>query len=379
MPKSAVFTAPVFGVVSNNKKVERGEIISQTEEIIYERNDDGSLVIDMFGNPIPFPILASDGTQMYYPDGSLVVETETITVYEEITSMSPEGMFAIITEGEALAYITSDHGASVRHPYNSTYATFYPRSTDSYNLGDSISAAGNNEWTITSDRKYTGCFTVKYMLLSDNENSAYDASYVGMADAYRTHLVNAGLLTAIEDVQDSIPLYLETFGMIEVQEMIMTVPTWVDTPLSTFNDVKKMYELLGEAEINNIKVKLTGFTEGGWMYTLAPTTVKFEKVLGGNDGYNDLVEYAEKTNGLLEVFPDFDFAYSQVNKLFDSLLSARFHGTGTGFFHLLFLTVGKILGDCRFQHIGGHFGGTDCQGNCPVFNLFLHWSHLLPG
>ena len=315
--KSAVFTAPVFGVVSNNKKVERGEIISQTEEIIYERNDDGSLVIDMFGNPIPFPILASDGTQMYYPDGSLVVETETITVYEEITSMSPEGMFAIITEGEALAYITSDHGASVRHPYNSTYATFYPRSTDSYNLGDSISAAGNNEWTITSDRKYTGCFTVKYMLLSDNENSAYDASYVGMADAYRTHLVNAGLLTAIEDVQDSIPLYLETFGMIEVQEMIMTVPTWVDTPLSTFNDVKKMYELLGEAEINNIKVKLTGFTEGGWMYTLAPTTVKFEKVLGGNDGYNDLVEYAEKTNGLLEVFPDFDFANVNSSKFFD--------------------------------------------------------------
>ncbi len=321
--KSAVFTAPVFGVVSDNKKVEKGDIISRTEEIIYQRNEDGSLVIDMFGNPIPFYVLASDGKQMYYPDGSPVVETETVIVYEEITTIAPEGVFAIITEGESLAYITSDHGAGVRHPYNSAYATFYPRSTDSYNLGDSISVAGNNEWTITSDRKYTGCFTVKYMLLSDNENSAYKSSYVGMADAYRTHLVNAGILTKLTDVKENIPLYLETFGMIEVQEMIMTVPTWVDTPLSTFGDVKKMYELLGEAQIDNIKVKLTGFTEGGWMYTVAPTTVKFEKVLGGNDGYNDLVEYADKTNGLLEVFPDFDFANINASKFFDKYTHSK--------------------------------------------------------
>ncbi|MBE6608611.1 MAG: hypothetical protein E7633_08655 [Ruminococcaceae bacterium] len=315
--KSAVFTAPVFGVVSDNKKVEKGEIISITEEVIYEKDADGNLVIDMFGNPIPYPILSTDGKQMYYPDGNLVSEAETIIVYEEIVTVAPEGMFAIITEGEALAYITSDHGAGVRHPYNSTYATFYPRSTDTYNLGDSISGAGDTEWTITSDRKYTGSFEVKYMLLSDNENSAYKASYVGMADAYRTHLVNAGIINAITEAADSIPLYLETFGMIEVQEIIMTVPTWVDTPLSTFDDVKTMYELLGESEINNIKIKLTGFTEGGWMYTLAPTTVKFEKVLGGNDGYNDLVAYAEKTDGLLEVFPEFDFANINSTKFFD--------------------------------------------------------------
>ncbi|MBQ5602519.1 MAG: hypothetical protein IIU77_06840 [Clostridia bacterium] len=315
--KSAVFTAPVFGIVSENKRVENGEIISKTEEIIYQRDNAGNLIYDITGQPIPIYILTSDGKQMYYPDGNPVVETETIIVYEEITTISPEGMFAIITEGDALAYITSEHGAGVRHPYNAAYATFYPRSTDSYNLGDSIAGAGDNEWTITSDRKYTGCFTVKYMLLSDNESSQYKASYVGMADAYRTHLVNAGIISAITEVTDSIPLYLETFGMIEVQEMIMTVPTWVDTPLSTFNDVKKMYELFKESEITNIKVKLTGFTEGGWMETLAPTTVKFEKVLGGNDGYNDLLAYAEKTDGLLEVFPDFDFANISATKFFD--------------------------------------------------------------
>jgi hypothetical protein len=57
------------------------------------------------------------------------------------------------------------------------------------------------------------------MLLSDNESSQYKASYVGMADAYRTHLVNAGIISAITEVTDSIPLYLETFGMIEVQVM----------------------------------------------------------------------------------------------------------------------------------------------------------------
>ncbi len=321
--KTAIFSAPVFGIIYNNTKIEQGGILSKEEIPKYVYNEDGSIATDTTGQPQKDWLLATDGSFMHDPNGNTMAKTDTIIVYEEIKTVAPEGMFAIITEGDALAYITSDHGggankaAGTSHPYNSAYATFYPRSTDSYNIGDSISVVGDSEWTITSDRKYTGCFSVKYMLLSNDEESPFRASYVGMADAYRTHLINAGQLTAITDAKDSIPLYLETFGMIEVQELVMTVPTWVDTPLSTFNDVKKMYELLGESEINNIKVKLTGFTEGGWTYNLAPSTVKFEKVLGGNDGYNDLVSYADKTNGLLEIFPDFDFANVGSTKFFD--------------------------------------------------------------
>jgi len=316
--KSEVFTAPVFGIINTTTHIEYGDLISQREEIVYKRDENGEIVyIPGTNDPEIVYVYDSNGRPMQYPDGSPVTETETVYVYEEFKSTSSNGVFAVITEGEALAYITSSHGGGLSHNYNTVYAEFYPRSSDSYNLGDSISVAGSTEWTITSDRKYTGRFTVKYIMLSDKENSAYDATYVGMANAYRDHLVSNGFISKIDDAKQNIPLYLETFGMIEVQEMIMTIPTWVDTPLSTFEDVEKMYGALAEANIDNVKFKLTGFTEGGWKSSLAPSTVKFEKVLGGKDGYNTLVENAEKTNGLLEVFPDFDFANVNTTKFFD--------------------------------------------------------------
>lgn len=315
--KSEVFTAPVFGIVDTATHIEYGDIISQREEIVYLRDEKGNLILNTAGDPEPIYIYDSNGRPMSYPDGSPVTETEIVYEYEEIKTTSSTGVFAVITEGEALAYITSSHGGGLSHNYNTVYAEFYPRSSDSYNLGDSISVAGNTEWTITSDRKYTGRFTIKYVMLSDKENAKYAANYVGMANAYRDHLVSGGFISKIENAKQDIPLYLETFGMIEVQEMVMTIPTWVDTPLSTFEDVEKMYASLGEAGITNVKFKLTGFTEGGWKANLAPSTVKFEKVLGGKDGYNTLVENAEKTGGLLEVFPDFDFANVSSTKFFD--------------------------------------------------------------
>lgn len=321
--KSEIFTAPVFGIVNEITHIEYGELISQREEIKYVRDENGVIQnIPGTTDPMIVYVYDSNGQQMQYPDGSPVTETEIISEYEEIKTTSTNGIFAVITEGEALAWIVSKHGGTVDHNYNSVSAEFYPRSSDTYNLGDSISVAGDATWTITSERKYTGRFTIKYIMLSDSENAEYEASYVGMANAYRDYLVENGFISKITDAKDDIPLYLETFGMIEVQELIMTIPTWVDTPLSTFEDIETMYNRLSdEAGISNVKVKLTGFTEGGWMFNLAPTTVKFEKVLGGKDGYNTLIENAEKTDGLLEIFPEFDFANVMSTKFFDKYSS----------------------------------------------------------
>ncbi len=319
-PSAAVFSAPVFGIINANTTIENGKLLSQKEEIVYELDAEGNIVHDPWtGEPVPVYILDANGQRMYYPDGTPVVKTEIFYEYEEIRNTQPSGFLAVITEGEALAEITSDHGGTIGHNYNSTYVTFYPRCSDEYYLGDSMAVGGNDKPIhITSDRKYTGRFTIRYFLLSSHENSKYAASYVGMADAYRDYLVSSGIISKITDTKKDIPLYLETFGMIEVREIVMTVPTWVDTPLSTFEDIEKMYSLLGEAKITNVKFKLTGFTEGGWKNTLAPTTVKFEKVLGGNKGYNELIKNAEKTKGLFEIFPEFDFANVSTDTLFDN-------------------------------------------------------------
>lgn len=131
--------------------------------------------------------------------------------------------------------------------------------------------------------------------------------------AYRDYLVEKGDLTALteDDVNDDIPLYLQTFGTLETVEKIMSIPVNVMTPLTSFENVKTIYDELAENGISNIKFRLTGYANGG-MYSGIPYKLNWEKSVGGKKGYEDLVKYAnEKGFG---VFPDFDFVYVRASQ-----------------------------------------------------------------
>jgi hypothetical protein len=73
--------------------------------------------------------------------------------------------------------------------------------------------------------------------------------------------------------------------------------------------------------VKNINFKMTGFANGG-MYATVPSKLKWEKAIGGADGFRDLIAQAATINGDAEqhigLYPDFDFAYIQENTLFDS-------------------------------------------------------------
>jgi hypothetical protein len=109
--------------------------------------------------------------------------------------------------------------------------------------------------------------------------------------------------------------------MIETQEAVMTMPVWVDTELTTFNDLKDMYGKLAEAGINNVNFRLTGFTSGGMQSTLYPTTVEFEEVLGGDDGYKSFLKFANEKG--IGVYPDFDFANVSGTSMFDKFAYSK--------------------------------------------------------
>ena len=238
------------------------------------------------------------------------------------------GYFAIIEEGDALASITTTHGGS-QHKYNSVYTEFYPRPTDSYRLSDSISVADNTVWTVTSKRKYTGSYKIRIIMLTDtgraekaglSDGEYYECSYVGMAKAYRDYLEKNGVLKAKENVKEDIPLYIESFGALETASSFLSIPTTVKKALTTFENIRTMYDELAEAGVTNVNFRLTGFANGG-MESTVPDGVKFEKSVGGNSGYKELLSYAnEKGFGL---FPDFDFSYAQKNTLFDGFKLKR--------------------------------------------------------
>ncbi|MBO7360336.1 MAG: hypothetical protein J6V48_04330 [Clostridia bacterium] len=250
--------------------------------------------------------------------------------YEEVevdyTYNEDRGFVAIIEEGDALAELSTYHAGSLSK-YNSISMLFYPRPKDSYNLANAISVGANATWTVVCSRKYVGNYKVRYIMLTDRTiaeekglENTYEPTWMGMATAYRDYLTYKGDLQRLEssDVSADIPAYIETFGAIETVEKIMSIPVNTMAALSSFENIKTMYDELSAEGVGNIKFKLTGYANGG-MYASIPYRLKWEKVVGGAEGYKDLVSYAKQKG--FQVFPDFNFAYvrSSTNTAFDGL------------------------------------------------------------
>ncbi len=242
---------------------------------------------------------------------------ESLYLGKEKTS----GFVAIVEEGDALMELSTYH-AVLRSEYNSMKMTVYPRPQDTYNVADAISVGQNDTWTVVSSRKYTGNYKVRYIMLTDSTEGAgyYDCSYTGMAKAYREYLESKNILTRLSenDVEKDIPLYIETFGALMTTERFLSIPVNVMTPLTTYADVKTMYDELSGKGIGNINFILTGYTDGGMTGAQVPYKLKWEKAAeeGGMD-FEDLLADA-KTKGY-GIYPNFDFAYAQSNGLFDGL------------------------------------------------------------
>ena len=290
---------PVYGIVDNDTITKKVQVTNNLEV----KNDAGEIVIT--------------------PVTSIKTESK-----EE-----SRGFLAIIEEGDAMVSIMSTGGAST-HKYYNVVTSFSPRQSDEYRLSDSISAASSSAIIVESKRKYVGSLTMRFVMLTDSDIAAeknitgsYETSWMGMATAYREYLIEKGALTRItaEEVSDKMPVYIETFGTVETTEKIASIPVTVDKALTTFDQVKTMYDELSAGGVSNINFKLKGYYNGG-MYSTVPYKLKWQKAAGGEEGFENLVAYAnEKGFG---VYPDFDFEYMQMSGMFDGF-SQKDHAVKT--------------------------------------------------
>ena len=243
--------------------------------------------------------------------------------------ISKRGFTAIIEEGDALTNVMYYH-SGVLSEYDTVMMNFNPRPQDSYNLADSITVGTNTEWTVITDRKYTGNFKVHYKLLTDANvaeekglanGTWYDATWLGMALAYRDYLLDNGMLSALDesDLTGDIPLYIESFGAASTDVRIASIPFSMKRAMTSAADVITMYEELKKEGISNVNFKLTGFANGG-MYAKVPYNLKWEKAVSKDTTMQELFDYAANVqDGHLGVFPDFDFAYVNTTGMFDGL------------------------------------------------------------
>ncbi len=280
------------------------------------------------------------------------------------------GYFAIIESGASLASLQMYFGGT-QYKYGTVYSLFSPYPSDEFDISDTISVGGSGKYTIVSESKFTGSYITRYVMLSDpevavmaNVEEFYPATYVGMATYYRHYLIDRGELTALENVSDDLPLYIEALGSMEIIKKILTFPVSVSIPLTTFSDVVAMYDQLADAKqkfydkyeeytalaeaeeksqtlkdkyeskateyyalyekvegITNVNFRLTGFANEG-MYFTYPTRVKWEKALGGKAGFDQLLLDADErvdNGGRFGIFPEFDFLYINYTSAFDGI------------------------------------------------------------
>ena len=332
---NSVAILPYFNSAHASKDVANG---GQNETTVFDRGY--TFIPDGSGALVRFEDLYADNKKQvafensmygndyaYYQIASKNAANMTMPVFGLSNHTDKNGFLAVIEQGDSLAVINSNHSKA----YHSIYASFKISPSDVYDLADSFSggSTSSNKIGIRADRIYNGECKVNYMLLTDDEvaleygiTDYCENTYVGMAKCYRQYLQDAGKISKIPESQinkDYVKLFLETFGSIEVEEKIATFPVTVDKELTTFEDIKTIYHELfidprdeegnkaPQNKIGNISFILKGFNNGGLLAEY-PTYIEWQDVLGGEEGFNDLLSYAKENK--FEVIPDLEFSYA---------------------------------------------------------------------
>ena len=248
------------------------------------------------------PVLDEEGNPVLDENGQPVTEI----VKQNVKEVSSSGYIAIIEEGEAIGSIYTNHGGNV-HPYNSTYAVYVPRPNDSYALTQ-FSESSSSMWNIVTDRRYTGNITMKLIMLKGSE-----ANYSGMANAYRNYLTARGEISRNE-TEEKVPLFIESFGAIEVTDRVLGVPVDVKKPMTTYKDLEAMVNELQAGGVGNISIKYQSWANDAFE-TKPFTKLTLEKVTGGKSGLQGFIEFA-KDKGV-QIYPDVELTYVYWLDLFD--------------------------------------------------------------
>ena len=245
-----------------------------------------------------------------------MVETR---VSAETGESNTQGFLAIVEKGDTMSQIHLDRdidpnlennlkAGKVKPHYVRCWVKSNPRPFDK------ITTDTGAEWTVISDRKYTGDYKIRYVILSGE-----DASYVGMAKAYRKYLESNKVLTKIDEksAKEDLPLYIESFGSIETTKRFLSIPYKTNVALTTFENVSTMYSELSKSGINNVSFILTGFGEGGLTNDTVPYDIDWDSTVEKGMSFKELLaEAKEKGYG---VYPDFDFAFVGKDEWFDGL------------------------------------------------------------
>ena len=240
------------------------------------------------------------GKRVYGED--ITVNEFTLTSFEEKMNMpvfgqkrGDNGVLAIITSSAERAYINWDIGSDAKK-YSSVYPFFKIRG---YNIikrpsGFMMSLA---QIPIFDDYIIEEPLTVEYRTL-DKEN----ASYSGMASAYRDYLIKNNQLKKQEE--SDVSGVFRLLGATEQKTFHFGIPSTKLAKLTTVAEAKEIAEYLSQNIEGEILLELLGFGESGIDIGKVGGGFKIAEELGNKKDINSLTEFCKDNK--IKLFMNFD-------------------------------------------------------------------------
>ena len=135
---------------------------------------------------------------------------------------------------------------------------------------------------------------VEYILIPEE-----NASYTGLALAYRDYLVKNSLIKSDNELNPD--LYLSFIGSTMKKKPFLGIPIMQKTAVTTFTQTEKILDYFKSNGVGNISIKLQNWSDGTSKSKMSMNGGPDSK-LGGKSGYKSLLKYAQDNN--VKIYPD---------------------------------------------------------------------------
>ena len=213
-------------------------------------------------------------------------------------SHNNNSFICVLEDGNEGASVIADVSGRV-HNFNMVYASFTIRNWDDFDIAKAKMMAKAFERT-----ELTGSRQQRY-IFSERDG------YAGMAETYRNYLMkNYPLLSRTDE--NGLPFALGMVGAIDRRFNVFGVSVTRAYPLTTYQQTADTMERFTQNDINNLRVNLYGWFNGGVIHD-APTKFKLIRSMGGKKGFANLLETAERLDTDIFFETDFTFIFNTTN------------------------------------------------------------------
>ena len=227
------------------------------------------------------------------------IKAPVFGIYHEPAVFGPQGVFAIVEEGQYNARLLAYPNGVVTQ-YNWITTKFVLR--EAYSQPTSRGMGGGV--MVIETRANPENVQVRYIFTHGEQ-----ANYVGMAQSYQAYLEQQGILERNMAKREQIPLRLDLLGA-ETENGLL----WKNLlPMTTTAQTQVMLGELQDLTEAELFVIFQGWNQGGKSGT-SPYKISFERRLGGAQGFEDLLSFAERSQIKLYFYADYTQGYKEATR-----------------------------------------------------------------